>query len=46
MMMGILDLVAKDYFAKGSEILAIHTGGLQGNIGFNKRFGLNLPHNL
>jgi len=32
MMLGILDLVAKDYFPKGSTILAIHTGGLQGNI--------------
>jgi len=46
MMFGIFDLIKKDYFAKGSEILAIHTGGLQGNIGFNKRFGLNLPHDL
>ena len=43
MMMGILDLVAKDYFPRGSSILAIHTGGLQGNKGMNERFKLNLP---
>jgi 1-aminocyclopropane-1-carboxylate deaminase len=46
MMFGILDLIDKDYFEKGSEILAIHTGGLQGNKGMNERFGLNLPHNF
>ncbi len=46
MMMGILDLIKKDYFKRDSSILAIHTGGLQGNIGFNERFGLNLPHNF
>ena len=43
MLFSILDLVAKDYFQKGSSILAIHTGGLQGNKGMNGRFGLNLP---
>ena len=43
MMFGILELIAKDYFPKGSSILAIHTGGLQGNKGMNKRFGFNLP---
>lgn len=31
MMFGIFDLIAKGFFAKGSKILAIHTGGLQGN---------------
>jgi len=46
MMFGIMDLIAKDYFPKGSSILAIHTGGLQGNKGMNDRFGLNLPHNF
>lgn len=30
MMYGILDLISKDFFAKGTKILAIHTGGLQG----------------
>lgn len=43
MFYGIIDLVQKDYFPKGSSILAIHTGGLQGNIGMNQRFNLNLP---
>ena len=43
MMMGILDLITKDYFPKGSSILAIHTGGLQGNKGMSKRLGVILP---
>jgi 1-aminocyclopropane-1-carboxylate deaminase len=43
MMIGILDLVAKDYFPKGSSILAIHTGGLQGNKGMSERLGISLP---
>lgn len=43
MMMGILDLVAKDYFEEGSTILAIHTGGLQGNKGMIERLGVKLP---
>ena len=46
MMFGILDLIDKDYFPRGSSILTIHTGGLQGNKGMNKRFHLNLPHNF
>ncbi len=37
MMFGILDLVGKDFFEKGSKILAIHTGGLQGIEGFNQK---------
>jgi 1-aminocyclopropane-1-carboxylate deaminase len=43
MMLGILDLVSKDYFLKGSSILAIHTGGLQGNKGMSERLGVKLP---
>ena len=43
MMLGILDLVAKDYFPKGSSILAIHTGGLQGNKGMSERLMIKLP---
>lgn len=31
MMYGIFDLLQKDYFAEGSNICCIHTGGLQGN---------------
>ncbi len=30
MMLGIFDLIQKNYFRPGSTILAIHTGGLQG----------------
>ena len=46
MMIGILDLIDKDYFPRGSSTLVIHTGGLQGNKGMNDRFGLDLPHNF
>ncbi len=31
---GIMDLIKKDEFDKGSKILFIHTGGLQGRAGF------------
>jgi len=37
MLYGIIDLIKKDYFPKGSKILAIHTGGLQGKAGMNIR---------
>ena len=36
MFYGLFDLIKKGYFPKGSRIIAIHTGGLQGNLGFNK----------
>lgn len=32
---GLFDLISKDYFKKGTKILAIHTGGLQGISGMN-----------
>jgi 1-aminocyclopropane-1-carboxylate deaminase len=35
MMYGIFDLIEKGYFPRGSKILAIHTGGLQGIEGMN-----------
>lgn len=35
MMFGIFDLINKGYFEKGTKILAIHTGGLQGIDGMN-----------
>jgi len=35
MMFGIFDLIEKNYFQKGTKILAIHTGGLQGIDGMN-----------
>jgi 1-aminocyclopropane-1-carboxylate deaminase/D-cysteine desulfhydrase-like pyridoxal-dependent ACC family enzyme len=31
MMFGIDDLIRKNYFPRGSDVLCIHTGGLQGN---------------
>lgn len=37
MLFGILDLIKKDKFKKGSRILAIHTGGIQGIEGFNQK---------
>ena len=35
MMFGIVDLIKKEKFKKGTKILAIHTGGLQGIAGMN-----------
>lgn len=35
MMYGIFDMIAQGFFSKGSKILAIHTGGLQGIEGMN-----------
>lgn len=37
MMFGIVDLIKKGNFKKGTKILAIHTGGLQGIDGMNSR---------
>ena len=34
-MFGVFDLINKNYFPKGSKILVIHTGGLQGIEGMN-----------
>lgn len=39
MLMGLFDLIEKDYFPANSQILAIHTGGLQGNL--SGRFNLS-----
>ncbi|WP_298342330.1 pyridoxal-phosphate dependent enzyme [uncultured Algibacter sp.] len=35
MLFGIMDLIDNNYFSKGSKILVIHTGGLQGIEGMN-----------
>ena len=35
MMYGIFELIKMNKFEKGSKILAMHTGGLQGRLGFN-----------
>jgi 1-aminocyclopropane-1-carboxylate deaminase len=44
MMFGILDLINKGYFKRGTKILAIHTGGLQGIAGMNQKLKKkNLP---
>ena len=43
MVYGTLDLIKKQHFPRGSKILLLHTGGLQGIAGFNKKFGLSLP---
>lgn len=32
MMFGVFDLISNGYFKKGSNIICIHTGGLQGNL--------------
>jgi len=39
MMYGIYKMIEEDKFGKNKNILAIHTGGLQGIAGFNQRFG-------
>jgi 1-aminocyclopropane-1-carboxylate deaminase len=42
MMYGVFDMIKKDYFPAGSKIIALHTGGLQGNEGFRERLGINI----
>ena len=42
MMYGIFDLIQKDFFKSGSQLIVIHTGGLQGIAGFNERFNFPL----
>ncbi|GAB3823221.1 hypothetical protein GCM10028895_29820 [Pontibacter rugosus] len=42
MMYGIFDLLKQGYFPAGSIIVAVHTGGLQGNAGFEQRLGLQV----
>ncbi|MFV0530973.1 MAG: 1-aminocyclopropane-1-carboxylate deaminase/D-cysteine desulfhydrase [Flavobacteriales bacterium] len=37
MFYGLVDLIKNDYFEKNSQILVIHTGGLQGIKGFNEK---------
>ena len=40
MLFGIVDLIVKGFFRKGSKILVIHTGGLQGIHGMNMKLQL------
>ncbi|MBC5775993.1 1-aminocyclopropane-1-carboxylate deaminase/D-cysteine desulfhydrase [Pontibacter sp. KCTC 32443] len=42
MFYGIFDLISKGYFPKGTRIVAVHTGGLQGNAGFAERLGIKV----
>ncbi|MFQ5446706.1 MAG: 1-aminocyclopropane-1-carboxylate deaminase/D-cysteine desulfhydrase [Saprospiraceae bacterium] len=35
----VFDLAERGFFKKGSTVLAVHTGGLQGIAGFNERLG-------
>ncbi|MCS5491232.1 1-aminocyclopropane-1-carboxylate deaminase/D-cysteine desulfhydrase [Algoriphagus limi] len=43
MLFGLWDLIKKGYFPKGSKILVIHSGGIQGNRGFTFQTGIKLP---
>lgn len=38
MIFGLMDLISKNYFPRGSKITALHTGGLQGWSGIIERF--------
>lgn len=40
MFYGLFDLIKQDYFPKGSRIVALHTGGLQGLCGYRAFFDL------
>lgn len=42
MMYGIFDLIRNDFFAEGTRIIALHTGGIQGVFGFNEKNKRNL----
>lgn len=42
MLFGVFDLIEKGHFAAGSTVLAIHSGGIQGNSGMNLRMGEKL----
>ena len=37
MMFGIFQMINLGYFPKGSKVLAVHTGGIQGNQGMNQK---------
>jgi 1-aminocyclopropane-1-carboxylate deaminase/D-cysteine desulfhydrase-like pyridoxal-dependent ACC family enzyme len=39
MMYALNEMTRKGFFEPGKKIVALHTGGLQGNRGFNSRFG-------
>ncbi|GAX35990.1 1-aminocyclopropane-1-carboxylate deaminase/D-cysteine desulfhydrase [Nodularia sp. NIES-3585] len=37
MFYGVMDLIQSKFFKKGDRLLLVHTGGLQGNLGMEKR---------
>ncbi|WP_018479980.1 1-aminocyclopropane-1-carboxylate deaminase/D-cysteine desulfhydrase [Pontibacter roseus] len=39
---GLMDLIQKGHFPRGSRVIAVHTGGLQGNAGFRERLGIEV----
>ena len=39
MFFGLFDMIKKGQYSRGTTMLAIHTGGVQGTAGFNQRFG-------
>ena len=38
MFYGLFDLIQQGYFPAGSRIIAVHTGGVQGNFGFSPKY--------
>lgn len=42
MMWGVYDLLTRGHFPEGSVVTAVHTGGLQGWDGFQRRFGIDI----
>lgn len=46
MMFALYKKISAGFFKKGEKIIALHTGGLQGNIGFNQRFGNLLKNEI
>ena len=39
---GVFDLIKDGYFKKGSKLVILHSGGLQGNLGFINRYNVRL----
>ena len=42
MFYGLMEMIKQGYFPTGSRIVAVHTGGLQGNAGFEERLGVSV----
>lgn len=43
MMFGLFEMIRDGFFEKGSVITAIHTGGVQGNLGLMEKYKCELP---